>query len=271
MSGRDLPDRRRWTGQPARELAFLERRGLFFCRGAAGFAPQLIVMLGCARNTPTVTSTNSSRRSPRLIPRPVRQQPRPSRTPTNTSTATRTATSIPGGALVTFLPIADAYVRDSSPTSNYGNATSLRADASPVDRSYLRFNVQGLGSPVTRATLRLRHQRLEPGLPGAQRERQLLGRADDQLQQLTGGRSCAWLLGSVRCQHLDKRRTTSFITGNGSFNLALTTTSSTAMSFSSRQGTNPPQLVIETQNGPVATSTFTPTSTSTATGREPKL
>ncbi len=45
-----------------------------------------------------------------------------------------------------FRPVADAYVNASKPGVNYGKSSSLRADASPNARSYLRFNVTGLGS-----------------------------------------------------------------------------------------------------------------------------
>src|SRR5512142_1849115 len=56
----------------------------------------------------------------------------------------------------TFTPVADSYVVQSSPSSNYGTSHSLRADASPVTRSYLRFSVTGLnGDTVQSATLRL--------------------------------------------------------------------------------------------------------------------
>ena len=39
---------------------------------------------------------------------------------------------------------------------------------------------------------------------------------------------------------------TSHVTGNGTYNLALTTTSGTAISLGSREGANPPQLVVTT-------------------------
>jgi hypothetical protein len=55
---------------------------------------------------------------------------------------------------------------------------------------------------------------------------------------------------------------TALITGNGTFNLGLITTSSTAISFASREsGPNTPQLVVETQSGPIPSVTFTPTPT----------
>ena len=44
-------------------------------------------------------------------------------------TPTRTSTAAP--ATRTFTPIADSYVNESSPTTNYGTSTQLRADGSP--------------------------------------------------------------------------------------------------------------------------------------------
>src|SRR2546430_3214528 len=58
-------------------------------------------------------------------------------------------------ATLTFNPVADAYVDSSQPSLNTGGSTKLRVDASPTVRSYLRFNVQGTGGQVTKATLRL--------------------------------------------------------------------------------------------------------------------
>ena len=52
---------------------------------------------------------------------------------------------------------------------------------------------------------------------------------------------------------------TAYISGNGVYNLAFSTTSSTNVSYSSREGANAPQLVIQTSSGPTDTPTFTPT------------
>src|SRR6266576_2304944 len=45
------------------------------------------------------------------------------------------------GVTVTLTPIADAYVDSSAPTTKYGSSTSLRVDASPTVRSYLRYSI----------------------------------------------------------------------------------------------------------------------------------
>jgi hypothetical protein len=59
---------------------------------------------------------------------------------------------------------------------------------------------------------------------------------------------------------------TSYISGNGTYSLAITTSSSTAINFRSREaesGARAPQLVIETSGNTPLTSTPTATSTST--------
>ncbi len=57
---------------------------------------------------------------------------------------------------------------------------------------------------------------------------------------------------------------TAYITGNGTHNLAYSTTSTTNVSYSSREGVNAPQLVIETggtPSGPTNTPTPGPSPT----------
>ena len=55
----------------------------------------------------------------------------------------------------TFKVVADAYVRSNAKHTNYGSSATLYATRSPVQRSYLRFNVGGTTGTVSKATLRL--------------------------------------------------------------------------------------------------------------------
>src|SRR6478752_4665756 len=55
----------------------------------------------------------------------------------------------------TFTATADAYVSAAKPATNYGGASELSVDGSPVKRAYLRFVVAGMAARPTRATLRL--------------------------------------------------------------------------------------------------------------------
>jgi hypothetical protein len=189
----------------------------------------------------------------------------PSSTPANSPTPTATSAV----SNFTFTPVADTYVNAGSTTTNYGSSTTLRADASPDVHSYLRFNVQGLNGPVTRATLRVfANSSLSAGY-------QALRVSDNTWVESTVNYNNAPAVGSligssgaVSANTWTTVDVTSFITGNGVFSLALNTTSSTAISLSSRElGANSPQLIIETQNqgGPTGIPTFTATPTFTRT------
>src|SRR4029450_7170538 len=58
-------------------------------------------------------------------------------------------------ATITLSPAADSYVMADQPTANFGTATSLRIDGSPVAVAYLKFDVQGLTTAPTKATLKV--------------------------------------------------------------------------------------------------------------------
>ena len=56
---------------------------------------------------------------------------------------------------IVFTPVADAYVSTAHPDANYGTEPTLRADATPKIRSYLRFRLEGRSGHVVKARLRL--------------------------------------------------------------------------------------------------------------------
>jgi fibronectin type 3 domain-containing protein len=58
-------------------------------------------------------------------------------------------------AVAPILPVADTYVKVTSPTTNYGRATLLRVDGDPTTNTYLKFTVSGVSGPVLRARLRI--------------------------------------------------------------------------------------------------------------------
>lgn len=69
--------------------------------------------------------------------------------------ATATVPSGSGGQL-TFTPTDDAYIFQSKPSKNFGSATTLQTDGSPIKDFLIKFNVSGIGtSTVSSATLRL--------------------------------------------------------------------------------------------------------------------
>lgn len=201
-------------------------------------------------NTPTstVTSTNT-----------------PTLTPTNTPTFTPTPTQ--PGQLSTFTPVADAYVKSANPTSKYGTATTLRTDNSPITRSYLRFDVEGLNTTIRHATLRI--------FANSGNSSFVVNRlADNTWVESTINYNNSPLPGSpigfsasATANTWMSVDVTSYITGNGTHDFALTGGNSTELSLASREsGANAPQLVIETEVGSAftATPTNTPADTPTA-------
>lgn len=165
----------------------------------------------------------------------------------------------------TFAAVADSYVRIDQPTRNFGTRSTLRTDASPDNRSYLRFNVTGLGGTVTGAKLRI--------YPSSSSS------IGVDVRSVTDNPWSPWTETGI---NFDNQPGVGAVIGssgrltlntwveipistaglvNGQLTLALTSTSSTATSIASREaGTNAPQLIVTTggvsQDG---TSPTTPT------------
>jgi hypothetical protein len=220
--------------------------------------------------TVTPTFTNTPTNTPTHTPAPTSTT-----TPTATSTYTPTwtptfsLTPTQPGLVSTFAPVADAYVYAGNPTANYGTSSALRADGSPLMRSYLRFGVQGLNAPIKRATLRLfANSTLNIGYS-------LNGIADNSWDEFAINYTNAPAPGSMIAlsQPFDAGTWTAvdvtpYITGNGTFSLAVVALTSTGINLASREsGATAPQLEIETELGPgfTATPTYTATNTPTRT------
>lgn len=195
----------------------------------------------------------------------------PPSTPTPTTVPTRTPTGgnltpPPPGSALTFAPAADAYIYQSSPNTNYGSATTLQTDNSPVEHFLLKFNVSGLsGRTVTSAKLRLY------AVNGSAIGGRFYRASNDTWQERTvtwnnapaAGTALVASLGTVSVGTWYEVDVTSLITGDGTYSLRVVSTSSDGADYSSKEGTQPPQLVIQTQAGVLVADPFTPTATST--------
>jgi hypothetical protein len=238
----------------------------------AGGATLTPTFTGTPTNTPTNTATPTFTNTPTASVTPSQTPTKtgtatftttPTNTPTRTPTGSPTFTSTPTqpGSLVTFNPVADAYVKSSPAGSNFGNATTLLADNSPIARSYLRFNVQGLSATVKHATLRIFAN------TGSSSGYVVNSLANNTWGELTINYNNSPLPGGainpsgpVSSGTWTAVDVTSYVTGNNTFSLVLTGASSTQISLASREsGANAPQLVIETNSGPVSTNTPTAT------------
>ncbi|MDW8059163.1 MAG: DNRLRE domain-containing protein, partial [Thermomicrobium sp.] len=161
---------------------------------------------------------------------------------------------------LTLTPEADAYVYESKPAQNYGSSTSLRADGSPIMRSYLRFDLTNVTAPIVRATLRVYAQNthrtgyeVRPVADTTWGERTITYQNAPAVGGTAVGRSGGFSSGqwtSVDVTAVAKPGT--------KLTLALMTSDATQMNLASREsGATAPQLLLEF----AAVSSPTPTPT----------
>jgi parallel beta-helix repeat protein len=186
--------------------------------------------------------------------------------------ATVFGVSLPSAAqAATFTPVADSYVDSSNPTGNYGARTSLRTDASPTVTSYVRFDVQGV-PPGASAKLRVHAN--SANTVGFQ----LRSVSSNSWSETGINHNNAPALGPVIRASGKVTANTWYefdvspqVTGNGPVSFALTSTSATATSYSSREGANPPQLIAPASppSPPASRFDVTRSGTTTYTAQSP--
>jgi hypothetical protein len=148
---------------------------------------------------------------------------------------------------LTFAPTADAYVRADTPTTTSGSATSIQVDNSPVKHFLIKFTVSGVGGrPVTSAKLRLFC--VDPSDRGGDFHRVPDTTWSEQTVNWNNAPSfdAATLasLGGVTSGSWYEVDVSSLITGDGTYSLGTTSPSTNGADYSSKEGANPPQLVI---------------------------
>lgn len=150
----------------------------------------------------------------------------------------------------TFNPVADASVLANRPTSNLGSRSQLRLDATPTMNSYLRFDVQGLTGTVNSATLRL-FVDTTSSVGFTAHEVTDNSWAEDGIT-FDNAPAIGTVInssGATTAGSYVEVDVTSYITGNGLASLALTTTDTSLIAAQSREGANPPELIVETTAG----------------------
>ncbi len=161
-----------------------------------------------------------------------------------------------GGAPLSFAPDADSRVQESTPTSNYGTSSQLKADGGvdPDVETYLRFPVSGLSGSVQSAKLRLfvpasssygtadgpavytaSNTWTEAGITWANRPTRTTTPTDDK--------------GAIPYGQWVEYDVTPLVAGNGTYTFVLATGSTDEVVFYSRQTSYPPRLVIATGDG----------------------
>jgi PKD repeat protein len=161
----------------------------------------------------------------------------------------------PPGGQQAFDAVADAHVKSTSATKNYGTETTLRvrAGTSPSDttyRSYLKFDVAGLSGAPTGAKLRLFVTDATPDggrvfpVASTWTETGITWANAPQPGATSVGNAGSTTAGAW--VEIDLGAST--VTGNGTYSFALVTTSSNSGYYASRQAADKPQLVVSTDD-----------------------
>lgn len=165
-----------------------------------------------------------------------------------------------GGTALVFNPTHDAYVKSSSPTSNFGTASSLRIKQSSSENlnTYLKFDVTGLTGAIESAVLRLYVTDASPD-----------GGSVYAVSNNYLGTSTPWTQGGLNWNNAPAMSGTalssagaatvgqwvelnvkSAINGNGAYSFGLKNAKSDVVYYSSKEGSNKPELVIVAGSGP---------------------
>jgi hypothetical protein len=153
------------------------------------------------------------------------------------------AAHTPGNYMMT--PVADTYVDEAFPLTNYGTSTTLRVDNSPLVVSYVAFNVQGWRPGATAALRLFVKSTNSTGFTanyinwGPWQETWIIYNTGLPMYQAIASSglvtSGTWVTLNV----------TSIVYYNGWMNVGLRTTSSTAIDIASREsGAYAPQLIL---------------------------
>ncbi len=154
----------------------------------------------------------------------------------------------PGGSL-TFTTTEDAQVKSSSASTNYGSDASIRVreEAGGINyRSYLKFDVSGVGGPVTAVTLRLFVTDASPdsGSVYAVTSSWSQGTITYTNAPAISGPTLGAAGSTTVGQWVDITLSPSAVSGNGTVSFGLKSSSTNSAIFDSREGTNPPQLIV---------------------------
>lgn len=260
------------------------------CNNDGDETVHLVEVIGNWGEPPTPTPIPSATPTPSNTPTPSdTPTPTSTHTPTATATATATPTALSGGGDMA----ADASIRAASPASNYGISTALTVSGDGETRSLLRLSLDGIpaGSSISQATLRLYatsgageavmvrvyglRRPWEEGeatwrLPVTGSEWGEDGADDPEIDRDVAAIASTTVSGGGSRYEWDLTNLVNAWSKEGRDNHGLLLVGSGAAmqsySFSSREGTHPPELSVRYyEPTPTPTFTRTPTPTFTAT------
>ncbi|GAA0207815.1 hypothetical protein GCM10010492_01750 [Saccharothrix mutabilis subsp. mutabilis] len=185
-----------------------------------------------------------------------------------TLTVVATSDHLPtaSAATATFAPTADTYVDSTATGTNHGTSGQLGVDNSPIKRMFLKFVVSNVSGTVTSAKLRLHTDNVSGAAsPNGGTFRSMTNTTWSETgvtyanQPAIDGATLG-SLGSVAQNAWYEVDVTSYVNGNGTFSIGVTSASSDGADYDSRESgsTTAPQLVVTT--GTTTTTTTTPPS-----------
>ena len=150
-----------------------------------------------------------------------------------------------GGCGSPIAPLSDTHVRSSQPNASFGSGASLSVGSSSVGGAYLLFDVQGCTS-TAKVTLRLYAQ----STSSESLEARLVAPTDWQENTTSntapGMSEAVWnSMAGVTKDNWVELDVTRLVRSNGLVSIGLTSGGSSVLDFSSREGTHPPQLIVE--------------------------
>jgi chitodextrinase len=158
--------------------------------------------------------------------------------------------------VLTFTPSDDAYVQSDVATTNFGSATQIVVDASPVRRTLLKFTVTGVrGRTVTSALVKLAN--VDGSGVGGNFHRVASSSWSEATvnwnNQPAADTAVLASLGTVAAGNTYSVDLKSLITADGTYTIAIDSTSGDGAYYSSKEGATAPRLVVTT-SGPADTS-----------------
>jgi len=184
----------------------------------------------------------------------------------NPSDVSNSVFSIVSSSTLRFAPTHDAHVKSSTPSSNFGAKEALRQVRSSSESIYtfLKFDVSGISGAIQSAKLRLY-------VSDASND----GGAVYAVSGTYRGTTTAWTqdglswnnapeisgvvlssAGAVSVGSWVELEVATAISGNGTFSFGMKNNSADLVHYSSKEGTNPPELVIQTAAPAVAKTNF---------------
>ncbi|MGE5374676.1 MAG: DNRLRE domain-containing protein, partial [Bacteroidota bacterium] len=173
----------------------------------------------------------------------------------------------------TFVTEADSRVHEANPDTNYGTYGTVlyvEGGTDPDIESNFKFTVTGVSGTVTNAKLRVYvtqgtvdgpavyttgNDWTEKGITWTNRPARTSGALDDK--------------GSLANDTWAEFDVTKVIPGNGTYSFVLATNSTDSLSLSSREGSNPAQLVVSFSDGSTNTPLPSPTQAPTQAAASP--